>query len=287
MLYAGPSACLRQGTVPPERFLQSLGLGAKNVDGRDGIACNYLLLGGVDRQRRLPWQDQEADSDRHKNSQHGTKYLEILEKTVIFPFLRVTQISVKPLRYGRLDPNFMNLLQKNHPIVPVIAAVLLASIATVSQGMLVNDERQLSFYHTHTGKQLDVVYSRDGAYVPSALEEINHFLFDFRTGDKAEMDPQLLDLIYDVREALGSEGTYQVVSAYRSPKTNEMLRGRSQNTGVAKNSQHLLGKAIDVRLEGVKTATLRDTAISMKRGGVGYYESSDFVHMDTGRVRRW
>ena len=181
----------------------------------------------------------------------------------------------------------MNLLQKNHPIVPVIAAVLLVSIATVSQGMLVNDERQLSFYHTHTGKQLDVVYSRDGAYVPSALEEINHFLFDFRTGDKAEMDPQLLDLIYDVREALGSEGTYQVVSAYRSPKTNEMLRGRSQNTGVAKNSQHLLGKAIDVRLEGVKTATLRDTAISMKRGGVGYYESSDFVHMDTGRVRRW
>lgn len=153
--------------------------------------------------------------------------------------------------------------------------------------MLVTDERQLSFYHTHTGKRLDVVYSRDGAYVPSALEEINHFLFDFRTGDKAEMDPELLDLIYDVREALDSEGTYQVVSAYRSPKTNEMLRGRSQSSGVAKNSQHLLGKAIDVRLEGVKTATLRDKAISMKRGGVGYYQASDFVHMDTGRVRRW
>lgn len=153
--------------------------------------------------------------------------------------------------------------------------------------MLVNDERQLSFYHTHTGKRLDVVYSRDGAYVPSALEEINHFLFDFRTGDKAEMDPELLDLIYDVREALGSDGVYQVVSAYRSPKTNEMLRGRSQKSGVAKNSQHLLGKAIDVRLEGITTATLRDKAISMQRGGVGYYEASDFVHMDTGRVRRW
>jgi len=153
--------------------------------------------------------------------------------------------------------------------------------------MLVNDERQLSFYHTHTGKRLDVVYSRDGAYVPSALEEINHFLFDFRTGDKAEMDPELLDLIYDVRDALGSDGVYQVVSAYRSPKTNEMLRGRSQKSGVAKNSQHLLGKAIDVRLEGITTATLRDKAISMQRGGVGYYEASDFVHMDTGRVRRW
>ena len=171
--------------------------------------------------------------------------------------------------------------------MPVIVALLLASVATVSQGMLVTDERQLSFYHTHTGKRLDVIYSRDGAYVPSALEEINHFLFDFRTGDKAEMDPELLDLIYDVREALDSEGTYQVVSAYRSPKTNEMLRGRSQSSGVAKNSQHLLGKAIDVRLEGVKTATLRDKAISMKRGGVGYYQASDFVHMDTGRVRRW
>jgi len=181
----------------------------------------------------------------------------------------------------------MKLLRKSHPIVPVIVALLLVSVATVSQGMLVNDERQLSFYHTHTGKRLDVVYSRDGAYVPSALEEINHFLFDFRTGDKAEMDPELLDLIYDVRDALGSDGVYQVVSAYRSPKTNEMLRGRSQKSGVAKNSQHLLGKAIDVRLEGITTATLRDKAISMQRGGVGYYEASDFVHMDTGRVRRW
>lgn len=166
-------------------------------------------------------------------------------------------------------------------------ALFLASIATVSQGKLASDERQLSFYHTHTGKRLDVVYSRNGDYVPSALEEINRFLFDFRTGDKAEMDPQLLDLIYDVRAALGSDGTYQIVSAYRSPKTNKMLRSRSQNSGVAKNSQHLLGKAIDVRLEGVKTSTLRDTALAMQRGGVGFYEASDFVHMDTGRPRSW
>lgn len=165
--------------------------------------------------------------------------------------------------------------------------MILASLTTVSQGSLVSDERELSFYHTHTGKRLDVVYSRDGAYVASALEEINHFLFDFRTGDAAEMDPELLDLIYDVREALGSDGTYQIISAYRSPKTNEILRGQSQNSGVAKKSQHLLGKAIDVRLEGIKTATLRDQALAMKRGGVGYYEASDFVHMDTGRPRSW
>lgn len=181
----------------------------------------------------------------------------------------------------------MKRLLKNSHIIPALLALLLASLASVSQGTLVVDERQLSFYHTHTGKRLDVVYSRGGAYIPPALDEINRFLFDFRTGDTAEMDPQLLDLIYDVRQALGSNGTYQVVSAYRSPKTNEMLRGRSQKTGVAKNSQHLLGKAIDVRLEGVKTAALRDKALAMRRGGVGFYEASDFVHMDTGRPRSW
>jgi len=181
----------------------------------------------------------------------------------------------------------MNHLPKYPSVTAVVVTLILASLAGTSQGKLENDERRLSFFHTHTGKRLDIVYSRNGAYVPSALEEINRFLFDFRTGDAAEMDPVLLDLIYDVRAALDSEATYQVVSAYRSPKTNEMLRGRSKNTGVAKKSQHLLGKAIDVRLEGVKTTRLRDTALAMKRGGVGYYEASDFVHMDTGRPRSW
>ena len=99
------------------------------------------------------------------------------------------------------------------------------------------------------------------------------------------MDRELLDLIYDVRASLGSEAAFEVISAYRSPKTNEMLRAKSN--GVAKKSQHLLGKAIDVRLRGVPTDTLRDAALALQRGGVGYYEKSDFVHMDTGRVRRW
>ena len=172
-------------------------------------------------------------------------------------------------------------------ICAITLIVVLASFATVTQGTLVKTDRQLSFYHTHTGERLDVVYARDGRYVPSALEEINNFLFDFRTGDVAEMDPQLLDLIYDVREALSSDGTYQVVSAYRSPKTNEMLRGKSQKSGVAKNSQHLLGNAIDVRLRGFDTAMLREVALSLELGGVGYYKESDFVHVDTGRVRHW
>ncbi len=171
--------------------------------------------------------------------------------------------------------------------LPVLAGVALLSAASLSQGNIPKQERELSFYHTHTGKRLKVVYWRDGDYVPSALDDINRFLSDFRTGDLVDMDPELLDIIYDVRASLGSDGTYQVISAYRSEKTNEMLRGRSANSGVARKSQHVLGKAIDVRLEGVKTAELRDAAIALQRGGVGYYEGSDFVHMDTGRVRRW
>ena len=181
----------------------------------------------------------------------------------------------------------MKLMRNRYFVIPGILALTLASLSLPGQKTHASSERQLSFYHTHTGKRLDIVYSRDGDYVPSALDEINHFLFDFRTGDRAQMDPELLDLIYDVRAALGSDGVYQVVSAYRSPKTNEMLRGKSPSSGVASKSQHLLGKAIDVRLEGVTTATLRDQALAMKRGGVGFYEASDFVHMDTGRVRRW
>ena len=147
------------------------------------------------------------------------------------------------------------------------------------------DARQLSFYHTHTEERLDIVFFENGEYVDSALEEINRFLRDFRTGDVTVMDPGLLDLIYDIRENLGSDGTYEVISAYRSPKTNEMLRKRSG--GVARNSQHVLGTAIDVRLEDIPIDVLRDAALAMQRGGVGFYRRSDFVHIDTGRVRRW
>ncbi len=171
--------------------------------------------------------------------------------------------------------------------LPTAFGLTLASAAPVSQGNIATETRELSFYHTHTGKRLTVTYWEDGNYVVSALDEINVFLSDFRTGDLVEMDPELLDIIYDARESLGSSATYQVISAYRSPQTNEMLRNRSASSGVARTSQHLLGKAIDVRLEGVDSAQLRDAAISLQRGGVGYYQDSDFVHMDTGRVRRW
>ncbi len=147
------------------------------------------------------------------------------------------------------------------------------------------DEKHLSFYHTHTGKKLDVTFARGGKFIDSALKEVNEFLSDFRTGDAVEIDPELLNLIYDIRESLGSKGRFEVISAYRSPKTNEMLRGKSK--GVARNSQHLKGKAIDVRLDDVELPKLRDAALAQKRGGVGYYAKSNFVHIDTGRVRRW
>jgi uncharacterized protein YcbK (DUF882 family) len=99
------------------------------------------------------------------------------------------------------------------------------------------------------------------------------------------MDPGVFDILFEIQQASGSTGTFEVISAYRSPATNEMLR--SNSSGVAKNSQHLLGTAIDVRLTDLDTVELRDVALELQRGGVGYYNKSDFVHVDTGRVRQW
>jgi uncharacterized protein YcbK (DUF882 family) len=145
----------------------------------------------------------------------------------------------------------------------------------------------LSFLHTHTGERISVVFWRNGKYVNESLDRINRFLRDFRTKDQVEMDPELLELLYEIHRKTGSREPFEVISAYRSPRTNEMLRGRSADSGVAKKSQHLLGKAIDVRLRDVPIATLRKVAYDLHRGGVGYYEKSNFVHVDTGRFRTW
>ena len=170
-------------------------------------------------------------------------------------------------------------------LLPVLAGLVAVAALAVPQRAVSVDERTLSFYHTHTDRRLDVVYARGGEYVDEGLDRIEAFLSDFRTGDRREMDPKLLDLLYDLRAAVGSRGRYEVISAYRSPQTNEMLRNRS--SGVASKSQHMVGKAIDLRLRGVPLAELRDTAIEMQRGGVGYYPESDFIHLDTARVRTW
>lgn len=167
-------------------------------------------------------------------------------------------------------------------LVAVVAMMLIAPSLAQEPA---SQARRLSFYHTHTAETLDVTYFKDGAYVTSALDDLNLFLRDFRTGDAADMDPAVFDILHEVQRQSGSVGIFEVISAYRSPKTNEMLRNNSG--GVAKNSQHLLGKAIDVRLTDLDTAELRDVALSLGRGGVGYYHESDFVHVDTGRIRQW
>jgi uncharacterized protein YcbK (DUF882 family) len=162
-----------------------------------------------------------------------------------------------------------------------------AACASTAPSTTGKSERSIALYHTHTGERLEVVYFRNGQYREAALAKINHLLRDFRTGDKAEVDPRTLDIVHDVQQRVGYKGEVHIVSAYRSEKTNEMLRQRSANSGVARKSQHIEAKAIDFRLPGVDTRRVRDVAVNLQRGGVGYYRKSDFIHVDSGRVRYW
>jgi len=149
-------------------------------------------------------------------------------------------------------------------------------------------EYRLRFYHTHTGERLDVVYRRGDQYIPEALDELDHYLRDHRTGDVRHFDPRLFDLLHDLTVSLGdSGGEINVICGYRTPWSNEFLRTRNPHTGVAQHSLHMQAEAIDIRLPGIPTSELRDAALRLHRGGVGYYRSSDFVHVDVGRVRRW
>jgi len=149
-------------------------------------------------------------------------------------------------------------------------------------------EYRLRFYHTHTGERLNVVYRRGDNYIPEALEELDHYLRDHRTGDVRHFDPRLFDLLYDLTGSLGdSGGEIDVICGYRTPWSNQFLRTRNPHTGVAQHSLHMQAEAIDIRLRGIPTSELRDAALRLHRGGVGYYRSSDFVHVDVGRVRQW
>lgn len=170
-----------------------------------------------------------------------------------------------------------------------VAPVALAAprLARASRGQPSTGFRTLAFLHLHTGERLTVEYFSAGQYVPDALQAVNHLLRDFRTNDVAEMDPALLDLLHRLRETTSSRQPFEVISAYRSPRTNEMLRSRSAHSGVATTSLHMRGQAIDIRLGDVALPRLRDAALSLQAGGVGYYARSNFVHVDTGRVRHW
>lgn len=146
-------------------------------------------------------------------------------------------------------------------------------------------ERRLAFYNTHTGESLNTVYWAAGDFVPEGLQGIDHILRDFRANEVAAMDRGLLDLLYVLQGQLGARKPFQIISGYRSPNTNAVLR--SQSGGVARHSLHMDAKAIDIRLPGVELARLRDAALSLQAGGVGYYQGSNFVHVDVGRVRHW
>ena len=146
-------------------------------------------------------------------------------------------------------------------------------------------DRSLAFYNTHTNETLKATYWRNGTADHGALTEINHILREFRTGDVFSMDVNLLNLLSELHRRTGSQQPFQIISGYRSPKTNATLAAESN--GVAKHSMHMDGKAIDIRLADVPLKTLHDTAVAMKLGGVGMYPESNFVHVDTGRVRYW
>jgi len=145
---------------------------------------------------------------------------------------------------------------------------------------------RLRLYHTHTKKRIDILYRVGDTYIQEATVELEHFLRDHRTGDERPFDPRLFDLLADLTLAVGHPGTeIDVICGYRTPSSNEFLRSRSSD--VAKHSLHMQALAIDIRMPGTKTADLRDAALSLHRGGVGYYPHSDFVHVDVGRVRHW
>jgi uncharacterized protein YcbK (DUF882 family) len=169
-------------------------------------------------------------------------------------------------------------------LVTTTAFLFPFSAAGAVAGVL-SSERTLSFHNTHTGESMKALYWNEGSYVPQTLADINYVLRDYRTGEVKEIDTDLLDLLFALHQKLESTVPYHVISGYRSPATNSLLSIMSK--GVAKNSLHIQGKAIDIRLPGYELKTLQRAAVDLRRGGVGYYPSSDFVHVDVGRVRYW
>lgn len=145
--------------------------------------------------------------------------------------------------------------------------------------------RRLVLSNTHTGEVLDTTYWANGSYLPAELGRLDWVFRDHRTSDVLAIDSRLFDLLHDLAATAGLEPRYQIVSGYRSPATNAMLAAKSDD--VSSRSLHMEGKAIDIRLEGLPLATLRDLALARRAGGVGYYPDSDFVHLDVGHVRSW
>jgi len=154
------------------------------------------------------------------------------------------------------------------------------------QASLGLSSKKLSMDHTHTREQIGLVYAIGDDYLSPSLMKLNVFLRDHYSGDVGIMDPRLYDMLYLIRRQLGTQASFHIISGYRSPHTNERLR-TTRGGGIAKRSLHMDGKALDIRLPGVPLSALRDAALSLQQGGVGYYPRDQFVHIDTGKYRSW
>jgi uncharacterized protein YcbK (DUF882 family) len=163
-----------------------------------------------------------------------------------------------------------------------IAAAVLPLPATAAT---VDEHCTLSFYNIHTGESLKTCYRANGNLIQRALDRIDHILRDYRTGEIKPVDPDLLDLLHRIVTVIHPHAPISIISGYRSPRTNAALRRIT--TGVARNSLHMHGRAIDIRIPGYRTEALHQLAVTMKTGGVGYYPDSNFVHLDTGPVKVW
>ncbi|MFG1346045.1 DUF882 domain-containing protein [Xanthobacter autotrophicus DSM 431] len=172
-------------------------------------------------------------------------------------------------------------------IAAVGTSLLVAGTSSLQNAVANGDTRTLTFHHTHSGEDGTFTFKKNGRYDPEALAKINHFLRDWRNQKATQMDPALFDIVWEVYREVNASAPIQIVSSYRSPETNSMLRSRS--SGVAKFSQHMLGKAMDFYIPGVSLTDLRVAGLRLQRGGVGFYPTSGspFVHMDTGNVRHW
>lgn len=171
--------------------------------------------------------------------------------------------------------------------VGLTALLLLAGAGSVHDATALNQTRTLSFHHTHSGEDLTITFKRDGRYDEAALKQLNHFLRDWRSQDETVMDRHLFDILWEVYSDVGGKQPIQIISAYRAPATNAMLRRRS--SGVARHSQHMLGHAMDFFIPGVPLEQIRFAGLRLQRGGVGFYPTSGspFVHLDTGGIRHW
>ncbi|MCB1948891.1 YcbK family protein [Nitrosomonas sp.] len=185
----------------------------------------------------------------------------------------LSKLSNKP-SYGR-----------RHFLKAGIGACTLLAMPNVYAGLPGYNERKLSFLNLHTGERIHTTYWAEGRYILEGLSAIDRVLRDHRTGELYEIDRNLLDMLQLLNYKMGVEKEFHVISGYRSPATNAQLNARS--SGVAKRSLHMQGKAIDLRMPGRMLSDLHNAALSLQAGGVGYYSKSDFIHLDTGRVRQW